>query len=227
MSRIWRQMAVIGSVLLLAAAWLWILAARSNHHVIDAGFWFEPVTYELTEPEAGRLGGAITEQEMTNIATAASSEIARAFAGLRIKFSDRRDATYRVRVVQELHNPRAPWAVGPAGESRAITGLGGQGTLNFHNLANNAIAHAPPSADRATMIVAIGKGIGAAAAHEFAHQLLGMAPIHDTTDVQSYEYRSADRREQYYSELHWDIAWPLLQKRIGMVADRQSSSDDP
>lgn len=184
-------------------------------HVIEAGVWFEPVTFSAAEVQADRLGGAITEQEMVTIASAARAEIARAFAGLRINVSDRRDATYRVRVVQDLRNPRFPRGLPPAGESRAITGIGGQGAVSFRLLASNAIAHAPPDADRATMIAAIGRGVGVAAVHEFAHELLGTAQIHDTTDTQSYEYPNADRREQFYGEMHWDIAGPMLQKRIG------------
>jgi elongation factor P hydroxylase len=227
MFRTWRQAVVIASVLLLAAAWIWVLAMQLDRRVIDAGFWFEPVTYETSEAQADRLGGAITEQEMQTIAAHASAEITRAFAGLRIAFSDRRDERYRVRVVQDLRNSTYPRSLARSGESRAIAGLGGQGAVSFRSLANNAIAHARPDADRVTMIAAIGRGIGAAAVHEFAHQLLGTAPLHDTTDVQSYEYRSADRREQYYSALHWDLAWPMLQKRIGTVTNHHSSSDDP
>ena len=106
---------------------------------------------------------------------------------------------------------------GPSGESRAIAGLGGQGAVHFRLLANNAIAHSAADAGRDTMIAAIGRGIGRAAVHEFAHQFLGgTAPIHDSTDIRSYEYRSADRREQYYGEMHWDIARPLLERRVGI-----------
>jgi hypothetical protein len=67
---------------------------------------------------------------------------------------------------------------------------------------------------REVMIEAIGRGIGRAAVHEFTHQLLPTAPIHDSTDVSSYEYQSATRREQYFGELHWDLARPLLQERL-------------
>jgi hypothetical protein len=111
----------------------------------------------------------------------------------------------------------APRAPAPSAESRAIAGIGGQGAVNFQLLANSAIAYSPDDAGRTTMIAAIGRGIGRAAAHEFAHQFLGAAPIHDSKDIQSYEYRSADRREQYYGDMHWDIARPWLQKRLGLM----------
>ncbi len=66
------------------------------------------------------------------------------------------------------------------------------------------------------MVEAIGRGIGRAAAHEFAHQFLGSAPIHDSKDIKSYEYGTAGRAEQYYGDMRWDIARPLLEKRIGL-----------
>ena len=104
----------------------------------------------------------------------------------------------------------------PSAESRSIPGLGGQGAVNFRLIAHSAIMFAPPETNRAAMIEGIGRGIGRAAVHEFAHQFLGSAPIHDSKDIRSYEYGSAARVEQYYGEMRWDIARPLLEKRIGL-----------
>ena len=64
----------------------------------------------------------------------------------------------------------------------------------------------------------IGRGIGSVAAHEFAHQILGGVAVHDDTDENSYEYPSPDRASQYYGELHWTIAQPLLHQKIGRGA---------
>ena len=207
--------------MLIASALAWALVGCSRARVVDAALWFEPVTYDDSEAMADRLGGPITDQEMEVIRSIASTEVVEAFAGLRIAFSDRRDATYRMRVVQDLRHPTSPRYPGPSGQSRAIPGLGGEGAVSFRTLTNNAIAYAPKDADRPTIIAAIGRGIGRAAVHEFAHMLLGSAPIHDTADAESYEYDSADRREQYYGALHWDIAWPMLQDRIEPTAERQ------
>jgi hypothetical protein len=49
---------------------------------------------------------------------------------------------------------------------------------------------------------------------EFAHQLLSTAPIHDSTDVGSYEYPSAARSEQYFGEMHWAFGRRLLEQRL-------------
>jgi hypothetical protein len=186
-----------------------------SERVIEAGFWFEQVTFDASEVEADRLGGGVTAQELQTIESIARSELRSAFAGLRVAFTERRDAAYHVRVVQVLRHPFFPRAIGPAGESRGVWPLGGRGAVNFRLLASYAIAHAPPAADRTMMIEGIGRGVGRAAAHEFAHQFLGSTDIHRGRDVQSYEYGNADRAQQYYGPMKWDVAGPLLRARLG------------
>jgi hypothetical protein len=193
-----------------AACTRWALDCR----VIDAGFWFEPVTYQ-----SARLGGAVTPQEIATIVAVARSEIIQAFADLSITFSSRRDAKYRVRVVPQLRDMRVRWEIQVPAESRSVAGFGGQGAVNFFWMANAAVAYAPDTADRRSIIDAIGRGIGRAAVHEFAHLLLPRAPIDDSKDINSYEYRSAARREQYFGELHWGRVRPLLVDRIPPCAE--------
>ena len=84
-----------------------------------------------------------------------------------------------------------------------------------HFLARSAVDNAPGGASRQSLIDGIGRGIGRAAAHEFAHQILGPAMQDDRTDLNSYEYFSSDRQAQFYGELRWISARPLLQKRLG------------
>jgi hypothetical protein len=200
---------VIGCALLAGGAFYWALAVRSEPRVAETGFWFEDVKFA-----SPRLGAPVTRAEVEGIERVARAELASAFAGLRVALSDRRDASYRVRVVQELRDRRFRRVVNIAGESRAVSGFGGLGAVSFDFLASGAVAYAPADSTREAMIEAIGRGIGRAAVHEFTHQLLPTAPIHDSTDVSSYEYQSATRREQYFGELHWDVAWPLLQQRL-------------
>ena len=204
------QGVVIACALLAGGASYWALANRSEPRVADAGFWFDEVSYQ-----SPRLGAPVTSADIETIARVARSELASAFRGLPITLSDWRDARYRIRVVQELRDSRFLWReVAVAGESRAVPGFGGQGAVSFDFLASGAVAYAPDDASRASIIEAIGRGIGRTAVHEFAHQLLPTAPIHDSTDVRSYEYASAARSEQYFGELRWDLAWPLLQQRL-------------
>jgi len=142
-----RQVVVISCAVLAGGASCWLLAARSERRLVDAGFWFEPVTYN-----SEKLGGPITTEEIATVASVARSEIAHAFAGLPIELSDRRDATYRVRVVQNVHDLRFSREVEVAGESRAISGFGGQGAVSFVFLASGALVYAPADADRPSMI---------------------------------------------------------------------------
>ena len=200
---------VIACALLAGGASYWVLAERSETRVADAGFWFEDVKFA-----SPRLGTPITDADVETIAQVARSELAKAFRGLPITLSDRRDATYRVRVVQRLRDQRLRRDLEVAGESRAVAGFGGQGAVSFAFLASGAVAYAPDDASRASIIEAIGRGIGRTAVHEFTHQLLPTAPIHDSADAQSYENESAARSEQYYGELRWNRAWPLLQQRL-------------
>lgn len=209
MNRTAAQVLIAGSLLLAAVSVGWVMASRAASGVIEAGFWFEQVHYE-----SSRLG-ALTAADVQTIEAVALDEIRKAFTGLRINFADRRDAMYSIRVVQALRDLRVDRTVGVAGESRSVAGFGGRGAVGFEFLAAFAVRYAPKNADRSTIVTAIGRGIGRSAVHEFAHLLLGSANIHGTTDALSYEHPSVDRRDQYYGELHWDVAWPLLRRRAG------------
>ena len=176
---------------------------------IHTGFWFEPVAYTST-----RLGQPITAADLQTIESVARAEISRAFDGFNVTFSDRREARFRVRVVQEIREHRLQRSAWVAGESRAMAGFGGIGAVSFSFIASAAMVYSPENATRAELVEAIGRGIGRAAVHEFAHQLLPKAGIHNTRDRQSYEYASAARPEQYAGDMRWDIARPLLLARI-------------
>jgi hypothetical protein len=176
------------------------------------GFWFEEVTYR-----SSRLGGALTSDELKVVVRIARTEIADAFAGLRVTVTERRDTRYRVRVMQQLSDPRFRGDVGVAGASRAISMFAGDGAVNFSMLAAYADSYAPPDVDRAGIVAAIGRGVGRAAVHEFVHQLLGSGEFEATKDPSTYEYGSAARKEQYYGPMHWGPARPLLEGRFGTV----------
>jgi hypothetical protein len=217
-----RQAIVLGAVL-VAVAIVTVALFRSKPSGVTIGFWFEPITDDTLQTVPERLTGGVTEVDLKTIETMAIAEIRRAFADFQVSVTDRRDANYRVRVVDSLRHPMFPRAPAHSAESRSIPGLGGQGAVNFRYIAHSAIAFAPPHADRNAIVVGIGVGIGRAAVHEFAHEFLGSTPIHDTKNVNSYEYGLANRAEQYYGELQWDIARPLLEKRIGLRKPRGRS----
>jgi hypothetical protein len=176
---------------------------------VEAGFWFEPVTFQSKV-----IDGAVTAADLTAIEAVARAELMQAFHGLPIVISARQDATFRVRVVQEVRDRRLRGNWGVAGESFSMPGLGGHSSVSFLFLASGAVAYAPAGTSRREIIEAIGRGIGRTAAHELAHLLVPQRPIHDSTDVRSYEFDSAARREHFYGEMHWAMARPWLEERL-------------
>lgn len=199
------KFAVIASLLATATAWL--LLPIDQRPEATAGFWFEPVSYE-----SRMFGGSLTAADLDAVARVAREELSIAFDGFRITLSDRRDARYRVRVVQEVVSEamhRKTWIAGHT----FVSGFGGAGEVSFLYFASGAQVYAPPELPRSELIAAIGRGIGRGAAHEFAH-LMGYA-AHDSRDRGSYEYHAASRSEQYFGPMHWDVAASMLEKRLG------------
>jgi hypothetical protein len=185
----------------------------TTNRVADASLWFDAVSF--TSPST--VVGAITPADLAVIQEEAVREAARAFDGFRVSVARRPDARYHVRVVQRLRDPRQRRFGTHAGESRAITGFGGAGAVSFEYFASIAIGYAPAGAERTTIVEAIGRCIGRGAVHEFAHQLLPRAPIHDSLDRRSYEFGSAGREEHCYGPIGWGPARPLLQARFGIA----------
>ena len=187
--------------------------------MIEAGFWFDDVSFQ-----SSRLGEPLTPAEIARVHDTALSELATAFDGLRIRFTANRLARYHVRVVQSVRDDRLEWRNDVAGQSRGMAGFGGGGVVNFTLLANGAVVYAPDDLDRAGIIEAIGRGVGRSAAHEFAHQLLPRAPLHSSRNRVSYEFYAANRPEQYFGELRWGLAGPCCGRvlpRLRRETDRR------
>lgn len=187
-----------------------VCAAGCERRAATLGFWFEDVAFESPV-----LGGPLTAGDMRVIQSVAQDEVASAFGDLEVTLSDRKDARYRVRVVQIIRENRMRRESVVAGESRGVPWMGGLGAVNFTYYASGAIVFAPSSASRSDIIAAIGRGLGRGAAHEFAHQMLRGANLHDSRDRGSYDYYAASRVEQYYGPMHWDIAGPILKNQYG------------
>jgi hypothetical protein len=185
---------------------------NASASVIAAGFWFEDVSFALPPHAVATLGGPLAADDIASIKQTARSEVDRAFAGLRIDVSEKRDAFWRVQVLQSVRG-RGPFA--NSGQALVLGPLGGLGSVSFSVVAISAVRYAPPETSRQAIVDAIGRGIGRAAVHEFAHQILGPTAMDNNTDPNSYEYATFERAAQYYGELHWAGAWPLLQRKIG------------
>jgi len=194
---------------------------RASTAIIAAGFWYEDFPFTLPEEHTVRLGGSLTATEIDSIKRLSRVELERAFSQLRIVITDRRDAFWRIRVLENL-NPSGPTSVATAqlrvprsGESYALGPLGGAGSVSFLVAALGAIHYAPPGAPRQDIVGGIGRGIGRAAAHELGHAVLGSMLVHNDDDESSYEFSSWDRVGQYYGELRWTTARPLLEQKFG------------
>ena len=202
---------------LVAVTLLGVLAWRASSRVVDVGFWFDLAPERLPSYVVDALAGPPTPGELVAIERLARAEVERAFGGLRLSFTDRRDAFWKIEVLNDLVvNTDSPYAGRPSGiaESFAAGPLGGRATVSFSRAAQLAAWLAPPAASRADVLDGIARGIAAAAAHELVH-LVTSLNIHDRADPDSYEYPFADRAAQFYGELHWGSAWPLLVAQLG------------
>ena len=179
--------------------------------VATAGFWYTNDTFALPARAAEKLGGLLTDAELESIKQTSRSEVERAFAGMKVDITDHHDAFWRVEVVRALRG-RGP--LPNAGESMPHGFLGGSGGVSFELVALKAIQYAPPGATRQTIVDGIGRGIGRVAAHEFAHQMINSGDTHNPVDENSYEFPSPDRAAQYYGDLRWTTARPLLEQRL-------------
>jgi len=199
------------SVQQLLALGLSVSAASScAPRPVELGFWIEPQSYQ-----SPRIGDPITPVEYATIDRVAREEIARAFARYDVTISSNQNARFKVVVLQQLRDQRMLRRQSTyAGESRAVAGFGGSGAVNFEYVANGAMVFSPDHDSRATVIDAIGRGIGRVAIHEFLHQLLPKAAIDGSKDGHSYEGNTAATAEGYFGELHWDIAAPWLDARL-------------
>jgi len=198
-----------------------VIVWRASTATISAGFSWADTPLHLSPDDARKVGGPLSADELRSIEAIARHEVRRAYAGLRIDITDRQDAFWRVAVVGApltVTRNRTTYPFSFAGQSRVFGPLGGSGSVAFAILAHNAIEYAPADASRQQIVDGIGKGIGRAAVHEFAHQALGLdnlSSLDNRTDPDSYEYGNADRPLQYYGELRWTTAWPVLVQKFG------------
>jgi hypothetical protein len=193
-----------------AAIALFIALTSCSKAHVDAGFWFERVTFDLPVGDVERIGGEIRPEERSRIEVVARAELETAYRGLAIRFIPQAAGFYQVSVVQDIPARGLP----VAGASRRIPFGGGVGSVSFRTLGSQAVGNAPRDAARARIIDAIGEGIGRTAAHEFAHQILINVNLHDTKDPDSYENAVSDRPSQFYGTLHWAFARPQLARAL-------------
>jgi hypothetical protein len=212
----WTFVIATAAAVLVVAGIEW-RAARSP---IDIGLSYAESEILADANTARELNGALTAQELSVIKRLARSELERAFSELPVVINDSRHGFWRVRVVPTFVPPRpmngrGRQVIPAAGASYGFGPLGGGAFLNLNTMIVNAHRYAPPGTPRQAIIHGAGRGLGRAAVHELAHMMLPGVPIDLRTDKNTYDYFSADRASQYYGELHWGGALPLLHQKIG------------
>lgn len=184
-------------------------AIADRQRPVQAGLWFDSVSYDLVD-----RGGPLAASEIALVRDAALDEIRDAFAGLALQVSHRRDTRYTVTVVQHLYDLRLRRTHEVYGSARSVRGVGGRAEVNFFAVASSATAYAPAGATREDVIRAIGRGVASVAIHELIHLFLPLAPIDASKDPLSYEYGYAGRRERYYGELRWGFTKAALRQEL-------------
>ena len=205
----------IGSAAVVIVAVLCAGVSCRGRAGIEVGYWYEEVPFTFSTPVTAALGGALTAAEIETIKRISRDELTRAFVGLKVTFTDRRQAPVNI-VVQKSIPRRKGQRLPNAGETFAMGPLGARSVIDFTEVLMAALAHAPAGTSREHLVAGIGRGIGRVAVHELAHSILGAGAMDNRTDERSYEYFTHNRPSQFYGELHWAGAWPVLVQRVGM-----------
>jgi hypothetical protein len=204
----------IGSAAVVIVAVLCVVLFRGARAGVDVGFWYEDFPFSFSAPVTAALGGPLTASDVDAIRRISRDELTHAFSGLKVAFTDGRHAP--LTVVVQLSIPRRKGQRLPnAGETFAMGPLGARSVIDFTEVLMAAMAHAPAGTTREQLVAGIGRGVGRVAVHELAHGLLGAGAMDNRTDDHSYEYFTHNRPSQFYGELHWSGAWPVLLGRVG------------
>ena len=201
-----------GAVVIVAV--LCVIVFRGARPGVEVRFWYEEFPFTFSAPVTAALGGPLTAAEIDAIKHISRDELTRAFSGLKVTFTDSREVPWTVGVQLALER-RKGQRLPNAGETFAMGLLGARSRVDFTEVLMAAIAHAPAGTTRQQLVAGIGRGVGRVAVHELAHGILGAGAMDNQTDDQSYEYFTHNRPSQYYGELHWARAWPVLVERVG------------
>ena len=180
----------------------------------SVGFLFNADACVLRAGAFQPFGDLLSDEERQTIQQLARTELAEAFAPVRVVITTNPSAFWRIAVVRSLPT-RASQALPRSGESIALGPLGGGGTVACDVIVRKAMQFAPEGATRAQVVDAIGRGVGRTAVHELVHQMLGASGTHNDADADSFEHGSSDRASQFYGTLHWTTALPLLRAKLG------------
>ena len=204
----------IGFAAATIVAVLCVVLFRGARAGVEVGFWYEEFPVTFSAPVTAALGGPLTASEFDTIKQISREELTHAFSGLKVAFTDSRRVPLTV-VVQLSIQRRKGQRLPNAGETFAMGPLGSRSVIDFTEVLMAAMAHAPAGTTRQQLVAGIGRGVGRVAVHELAHGILGAGAMDNQTDDHSYEYFTHNRSSQFFGELHWARAWPVLVERVG------------
>jgi len=196
----------------VTAAVFSVVRAKASRAPLTVAFRFDAAACVLPRTAERALGAPLQPPEVAAIQRTARRELEEAYAGTRLVFVADGEAFWHLQVLPAIRGRKA---LPDGGHSIGLGPLGGLGELNFDLLSVTAVRLAPPGATRQTILDGIARGIGRAAVHELAHQIVATAGMDNATDADSYEYGSFSRQSQYYGRLHWADAWAGVRAKVG------------
>jgi RHS repeat-associated protein len=197
---------VVGGIATLAAATYVYLLPRSERPLVSGGglrvvslVWSNDF---LLPTSRGGTSSAdvVSPSEVAEVKLWTYQTMRLAYSGWAVVISEG-GGTNRIVINQAYPNS--------AGDTRPFASTS---DVNLNQLAAMARTHTPAGAPRTELLAALGRGIGATAAHEFAHQ---MGVDHQDHDAFSYDYDSADVPQHFYGQLHWTgSARTILERKL-------------
>jgi len=180
--------AVLGALLAVAVVHLWPKSSSGS-----------PTVVLQWENEFLLDGGALSDTEVGLVKVWAVHTLRQAYSGFAVELSER-DGTNVIHVRDACTHPRC--APDTAGETWPLSK---SSNVYYSVLAERALHYAKERPrDRTGVLMGLGQGIGATAAHEFAHEWpLGMPTIDQRRDQGGYDYYTFDRYQHFYGQLHW------------------------
>jgi hypothetical protein len=144
-------------------------------------------------------GRALSHAEIGLVKLWADHTLRRAYSGLAVEVSQR-DGTNVIHVRNACTHPRC--APDTAGETWPLSK---SSNVYYEVLAQRALRYVKDRAGgRTVVLMGLGQGIGATAAHEFAHEWpLDLPTIDQRHDEGGYDYYTFDRYQHFYGQLHW------------------------
>ena len=156
-------------------------------------------------------GRVLSDTEIELVKLWAVHTMRRAHSGFAIELS-KRDGTNIIHIRDVCTHVRCD--ADSAGDTWPLSK---SSNVYYSVLAKRALSHATGQRnDRMHVLMGLGQGIGATAAHEVGHEWpIGMPTVDQRHDGGGYDYYTFDRYHHSYGQLHWtEASLTLLRKNL-------------